>query len=57
MLLDKIPPQVRGALATLIAAGAAALGYTLTEQVSGAIVVGIIWLVGGIVDVVREGKR
>ena len=57
MSIDKIPPHLRGALATIVATVAAAFGYTLTEQAAVAAVVVIAWAIGGIVDTVREWDR
>jgi hypothetical protein len=56
-MLDRIPPHLRGALATIVATAAAALGYTLTEQAAAAVVVVIVWAIGGLYDTVREWDR
>ena len=55
--LDTIPPHVRGALATIVATGAGALGYAVTEQAATAAVVAALWLIGGILDTIRQWDR
>lgn len=55
--IDRIPPPVRGALATLVMLLGARYGVEITESAATAILVVVLWAVLGIADVVRERRK
>lgn len=56
-LLDRIPLPARAALATIIAAIAARYGVHLTESTAAAVIVAVLWAIGGIVELVASRRR
>jgi hypothetical protein len=50
--LKTIPLPVRAALATIVAAIAARYGVHLTDSTAAAVIVAVLWAIGGIVELV-----
>jgi len=50
--LKTIPLPVRAALATIVAAIAARYGVHLTDNTAAAVIVAVLWAIGGIVELV-----
>ena len=50
--LKTIPLPARAALATIVAAIAARYGVYLTDSTAAAVIVAVLWAIGGIVELV-----
>ena len=50
--LKTIPLPVRAALATIVAAIAARYGVHFTDSTAAAVIVAVLWAIGGIVELV-----
>jgi hypothetical protein len=50
--LKTIPLPARAALATIVAAIAARYGVQLTDSTAAAVIVAVLWAIGGIVELV-----
>jgi hypothetical protein len=50
--LKTIPLPARAALATIVAAIAARYGVHLTDSTAAAVIVAVLWAIGGIVELV-----
>ena len=56
-LLDRIPLPARAALATITAAVGARYGVDLTERTAAAVIVPVLWAIGGVVELVASRRR